>query len=569
MMLALSPLPFGITKKTGFPTSLRTAVLLLVCSFLLFLTMLGCSLRDGQAVRPAFAGAVSSGAMIEPVTRNDVEGLGEEEYPALSRLAAAYPDVGFALTEDALVIDGEHRVPRDTVLEQLAADYPAFAPIDVPDADPGRVRSEAFFAALYGRNRQAVRDHLEAVTWLPGVDGTTIWMSSKHGAADALRRVSQELLRLPSLHRYLVEPAGGFVYRTIAGTTNLSAHSWGIAVDIGLRFADYWRWGLPLDDRAATPADPAAPPAPPYRNRVPSQIVEVFERNGFIWGGRWEHYDTMHFEYRPELIDQQHAPRRRFIGESVEERIIEVHRFGSGPMHLVLVGGIHGAYEWNSVELMHALLEHWSEWPLFAEGVTIHVVPTMNPDARQSRVNSRGVDLNRNWRTPDWTAHPPAGGGVLWAEGGAEPFSEPETRAVSDYLTGLQAAGPNRTISVHVLFFHALLRPGLYEHRGLALPGYTELGGIDPSAARTATEYALSTGYRYADRFTGGYTTTGEAIHWCALAGIHAVDIELPDTDDPFAKPLVYELSHFQSALVGVEALIDILSDTYTAFRER
>ncbi|MDP3291618.1 MAG: M15 family metallopeptidase, partial [Sulfuricurvum sp.] len=24
--------------------------------------------------------------------------------------------------------------------------------------------------------------------------------------------------------------------------------------------------------------------------------------HGFIWGGRWYHYDTMHFEYRPELL---------------------------------------------------------------------------------------------------------------------------------------------------------------------------------------------------------------------------------------------------------------------------
>ena len=31
-------------------------------------------------------------------------------------------------------------------------------------------------------------------------------------------------------------------------------------------------------------------------------IVDVFERHGFIWGGRWFHYDTMHFEYRPELL---------------------------------------------------------------------------------------------------------------------------------------------------------------------------------------------------------------------------------------------------------------------------
>ncbi|WP_372236783.1 M15 family metallopeptidase [Campylobacter pinnipediorum] len=34
-------------------------------------------------------------------------------------------------------------------------------------------------------------------------------------------------------------------------------------------------------------------------------MVDVFEKNGFIWGGRWKHFDTMHFEYRPELFRQQ------------------------------------------------------------------------------------------------------------------------------------------------------------------------------------------------------------------------------------------------------------------------
>jgi hypothetical protein len=30
--------------------------------------------------------------------------------------------------------------------------------------------------------------------------------------------------------------------------------------------------------------------------------MDAFEAEGFIWGGRWYHYDTMHFEYRPELL---------------------------------------------------------------------------------------------------------------------------------------------------------------------------------------------------------------------------------------------------------------------------
>ncbi len=32
------------------------------------------------------------------------------------------------------------------------------------------------------------------------------------------------------------------------------------------------------------------------------EIVKELEKYGFIWGGRWYHYDTMHFEYRPELL---------------------------------------------------------------------------------------------------------------------------------------------------------------------------------------------------------------------------------------------------------------------------
>ena len=30
--------------------------------------------------------------------------------------------------------------------------------------------------------------------------------------------------------------------------------------------------------------------------------VDAFEAEGFIWGGRWYHFDSLHFEYRPELI---------------------------------------------------------------------------------------------------------------------------------------------------------------------------------------------------------------------------------------------------------------------------
>ena len=68
-------------------------------------------------------------------------------------------------------------------------------------------------------------------------------------------------------------------------------HAYAAAIDLNLSFSDYWLW-----QRGA----PAATLT--YRNRMPQEIVDVFERHGFIWGGKWYHYDTMHFEYRPELL---------------------------------------------------------------------------------------------------------------------------------------------------------------------------------------------------------------------------------------------------------------------------
>jgi hypothetical protein len=66
-------------------------------------------------------------------------------------------------------------------------------------------------------------------------------------------------------------------------------HAWGAAIDINPAYSDYWLWRRDA----------------PYVDRIPTEIVAVFERHGFIWGGRWAHYDTMHFEYRPELLGQR------------------------------------------------------------------------------------------------------------------------------------------------------------------------------------------------------------------------------------------------------------------------
>ena len=63
----------------------------------------------------------------------------------------------------------------------------------------------------------------------------------------------------------------------------------GTAIDINVERSDYWAWA----NRRGRIA---------YRNRIPNEIAAIFEAHGFIWGGKWYHFDTMHFEYRPELL---------------------------------------------------------------------------------------------------------------------------------------------------------------------------------------------------------------------------------------------------------------------------
>lgn len=156
------------------------------------------------------------------------------------------------------------------------------------NVDPGRIRNQAFFSQVYGSSRRAVEKNLTVLPWFK----SKIRVTRKHGVDAALSRVAEDLAKLPTKYRRFFETSGGaYNWRTIAGTKRLSVHSFGAAVDLNTKFADYWRWA------GGKPGN-----VPRYQNKIPQAVVEVFERQGFIWGGKWYHFDTMHFEYRPELI---------------------------------------------------------------------------------------------------------------------------------------------------------------------------------------------------------------------------------------------------------------------------
>lgn len=202
-------------------------------------------------------------------------------------------------TQALTTAEFEEWLNNATLRDQLEQRYEARDTIipPKPNDDAGRCRYEPFFEAMYGATENEVRNNLVPVQWLRGTpDSTTLLFSRVNGAADSLQRVSDELVRLGDAYRhYLAKPAGTFKWRVIARTNRRSTHSYGIAIDIHLAFTDYWQWNHSAE--AALRKERI-----PFKNRIPLAIVRVFEKHGFIWGGRWYHYDTMHFEFRPELL---------------------------------------------------------------------------------------------------------------------------------------------------------------------------------------------------------------------------------------------------------------------------
>jgi hypothetical protein len=222
---------------------------------------------------------------------------------SLDALVQAYPD--FLITHDGTVLiwkdgtrmpvsDGrsdktfDEKLRYPSILDQLSIRYVRGALENPPQDDPGRFRNLAFFDKMYGDcSKGEVQRKLTKIAWLPRSGGGSVQITTVNNVADRLRSVSDELDRLrPELKKFAFPSAGTFNCRTVKDTGNRSMHAWGAAIDLNTKFADYWLWS----------------PKATYRNRIPVEIVEIFEKHGFIWGGKWRHFDTMHFEYRPELL---------------------------------------------------------------------------------------------------------------------------------------------------------------------------------------------------------------------------------------------------------------------------
>ena len=234
-----------------------------------------------------------SGKVAAPKDNNNINGI--------ERLKAAYPQKIKDIKDNTIYfVDGttivyddgkekdfefmlDNADPEDMFL--LAYNTSSSTPEYLHDV--GRTRSEQLFKKLYGNTKEAVSKQLVSVPWFGG----NVRFSSSNNAAEQLKKVQKELAQHPELKKYLTSQ-GTFYWRNVRGANRLSAHSYGIAIDIGKGYNDYWLWS----NKGAGETKKIS-----YKNRMPMEIVEIFEKYGFVWGGRWYHYDTMHFEYRPEL----------------------------------------------------------------------------------------------------------------------------------------------------------------------------------------------------------------------------------------------------------------------------
>jgi len=231
----------------------------------------------------------------------------------LDTLVAAYPDTLAGRDANGVIFRNGARLDagvlhdkeplagllaHPSIRDQFLLSYPQDVPGVPPaiDFDPGRFRNRAFFDAMYGDCRKGeVEKNLVAVPWLPQSWGRPVRITRINGVAAQLRAVSDEIDRLPPAVRRAAWPVEGeYDCRNVADDGQPSMHAYGAAIDLNLHFSNYWLW-----DHGRNPH------TIPWRNRMPEAIVDAFERHGFIWGGRWYHYDTMHFEYRPELVGER------------------------------------------------------------------------------------------------------------------------------------------------------------------------------------------------------------------------------------------------------------------------
>ncbi len=195
------------------------------------------------------------------------------------------------LYDDKLEKTQEEKFANSDLQDTLEQYYPLTKNIVLMDKNfnPGRCRNYELLEEVYGDSKQKIEKNL--VNLKCGY--ANYQFNSCNNANIALDNALKELLELSKsnskISNILYPGSGTFNYRLISGTNRLSPHSFGIAIDLKSDAKDYWKWSSKENGEKRI-------------NEYPEDLVKVFEKNNFIWGGKWGYFDILHFEYRPEII---------------------------------------------------------------------------------------------------------------------------------------------------------------------------------------------------------------------------------------------------------------------------
>lgn len=185
----------------------------------------------------------------------------------------------------------DQKLNNPDLQDMLKQDYPLnnIKTLMEKDYDPGRIRVYSLLKEVYGSNKSKIQSNIKNTKF----GYNNVQFNSNNNANKALNKAGNEINSLiknnGKVYKNVYPLSGTFNYRVIKGTNRLSPHSFGIAIDLKRDNRDYWKWASEEKgiERIAG---------------YPMEIVKIFEKNNFIWGGKWNHFDILHYEYRPELI---------------------------------------------------------------------------------------------------------------------------------------------------------------------------------------------------------------------------------------------------------------------------
>ena len=274
--------------------------------------------------------------------------IDHKEPEELSILRRAFPDITFTATYDKSLDDWQIKVafttgskksevfywcegrllPKDYLTKKanylsIFEDYPFGEELQAPStysqeqieeyrqAGLSSTRNNEPFPAIFildfiysSSTRKIVEQHLTKATFL----GHTVTINEQ--VVKPLAAVEKRVSALSKTNKTVadflekdLDHLEGYNWRDIRDADRKSMHSMGIAIDFlppKLNRHIYWRWTKDQkgDKWMLTPLTSRW--MPPY------EIINIFEEEGFIWGGKWLIWDNMHFEYRPELIKYYH-----------------------------------------------------------------------------------------------------------------------------------------------------------------------------------------------------------------------------------------------------------------------